>query len=335
MDNDNRLVTVIIPVFNTMEYLDTCVESILVQTYRPIEIILVDDGSTDGSGQLCDSLAKQNAGIRVIHQKNGGSSRARNAGLDIARGKYVSFIDSDDYVHPSFIRSLVDGMETAGCLLAEVRRMVVTEDSQALPNPDGVGEYELVDFKEAVRLLLEEKIRSQIINKLYDGETICQYHLRFDERLTYLEDLDFNLQYLMYHDGKIALNRSVLYFYRDRAGSLTRNGLLEFDGSLLNAFRYLSEKYRKDPECPAETKEILTSLYASNMVYAFYRGVACGKSYSRTEVQTFVRQFSGVPFRLRGKQRLEYWLMAHTPGVAYILSRINMRVKSIRYPDSL
>ena len=100
------LISVIIPIYNVEPYLKECVDSVLAQTYKNLEIILVDDGSPDKCGQICDDYKKQDDRIIVIHKENGGLSSARNAGLDICKGEYISFIDSDDYVSPCFIEIL-------------------------------------------------------------------------------------------------------------------------------------------------------------------------------------------------------------------------------------
>lgn len=119
MHKDN-LVSVIVPVYNVREYLRECFESIVRQSYENLEIILVDDGSTDGSGELCDELAKSDARAMVVHKANGGLSNARNAGLRASRGEWVSFIDSDDYVSPVFIEVLLGAALSTGCQLAAV-----------------------------------------------------------------------------------------------------------------------------------------------------------------------------------------------------------------------
>ena len=102
------MVSVIIPVYNVQEYLARCVDSVLSQTYTNLEIILVDDGSLDMSGDMCDDYAHKDSRVRVVHKSNGGLSDARNAGLDIASGNYVAFIDADDYVHHQFVEKLYD-----------------------------------------------------------------------------------------------------------------------------------------------------------------------------------------------------------------------------------
>lgn len=96
-------ISVIVPVYNVEKYLERCVESIFKQTYKNIEIILVDDGSTDNSGKICDKFLKKDERVKVIHKENGGLSDARNAGLEILSGKYIMFVDSDDWISPAMV----------------------------------------------------------------------------------------------------------------------------------------------------------------------------------------------------------------------------------------
>lgn len=125
----NLKISVIIPVYNVEDYLVRCVDSITAQTYRNLEIILVDDGSPDGSGRLCDELAQQDGRIRVIHKINGGLSSARNAGIDMATGDVLSFIDSDDWIHPDTYRHLLSLMEQYDADIACMGNMDVSEQT--------------------------------------------------------------------------------------------------------------------------------------------------------------------------------------------------------------
>ncbi len=116
------MISVIIPVYNAEKYLPKCIESVLSQTYTDIELILVDDGSPDNSGKICDEYALKDSRIRVIHQKNGGQSSARNAGLDIATGEFISFVDSDDYIDSNMLQVLYESLvqnnaDISGCCL--------------------------------------------------------------------------------------------------------------------------------------------------------------------------------------------------------------------------
>ena len=110
----NEKISVIVPVYNVKLYLHKCVDSILNQTYQNIEVLLIDDGSTDGSSDICDSYTEKDSRIKVVHKKNGGLSSARNTGLDMATGEYILFVDSDDYIDIEMIRRLYDALVKTG-----------------------------------------------------------------------------------------------------------------------------------------------------------------------------------------------------------------------------
>jgi len=131
---DRPLITVIVPVYNILEYLPRCVHSITAQTYENLEIILVDDGSTDGTGELCDKLAAEDGRIKVFHKENGGSSSARNLGLAHAQGEYIGFVDSDDYISPDMYGELWRGIAEFGVPIAQVGRDEIDAEGNYLPN---------------------------------------------------------------------------------------------------------------------------------------------------------------------------------------------------------
>lgn len=128
------LISVIIPVYNIKEYLPRCVHSVTAQTYSNLEILLIDDGSTDGTGQLCDELAGEDSRIRVFHKPNGGSSSARNLGLSAMEGEYVGFVDSDDYIEPDMYEKLFQGMTAAKAGIAQIGRDEIDEAGNVLPD---------------------------------------------------------------------------------------------------------------------------------------------------------------------------------------------------------
>ena len=127
-------ISVIVPVYNIKEYLERCVLSICNQTYKNLEIILVDDGSTDGSGDICDRLAKEDNRIRVFHKENGGSSSARNLGIREATGEYLGFIDSDDYIEPDMYELLAEGIVKYGLEMSQVSRDEVNAEGMRMPD---------------------------------------------------------------------------------------------------------------------------------------------------------------------------------------------------------
>lgn len=128
------LISIIIPVYNTRDYLKKCVDSCIHQTYSHLEILLVNDGSTDGSGELCEALAKEDERIRVFHQKNGGSSLARNLGMKEARGEYLGFVDSDDFIEPAMYERLVETVITHQIPIAQVSRDEIDAAGNRLPD---------------------------------------------------------------------------------------------------------------------------------------------------------------------------------------------------------
>lgn len=133
-NNNQNLVSVIVPVYNILDCLERCVNSLLAQTYKKMEILLVDDGSTDGTGTLCDQLAEKDSRIRVFHKENGGSSSARNVGIQQARGEYLGFVDSDDYVEPNMYERLLEVLQQHQGLMAQVGRNEVDVQGNLLPD---------------------------------------------------------------------------------------------------------------------------------------------------------------------------------------------------------
>lgn len=134
MQNNSPLLSIIVPVYNILEYLPRCVRSIMAQTYTNLEILLVDDGSTDGTGALCDELAKEDARIRVFHKENGGSSSARNLAIAEAKGEYLGFVDSDDYISSDMYERLYDGIQKYGVRIAQIGRDEIDAQGKPLPN---------------------------------------------------------------------------------------------------------------------------------------------------------------------------------------------------------
>ena len=124
---ETATISIIVPVYNIIEYLPRCVESLRKQTYDKIEILLVDDGSTDGTAELCDKLAVEDVRIRVFHKQNGGSSSARNLGIQEATGEYLGFVDSDDYVEPDMYERLLQAIETTHLPIAQTGREETSE----------------------------------------------------------------------------------------------------------------------------------------------------------------------------------------------------------------
>ena len=207
-------ISLIVPVYNTKAYLDDCIRSVLAQTFQDWELILVDDGSTDGSGALCEAWAERDARIRVLHQPNGGVSRARNSGISQARGEYLVFLDSDDQVLPAYLQRLWELREQYDAPLAAVGFSGDTEMvntlHKSLPQPLMEGDAYLV-----CALSDQYGLTLSSCAVLYPAA----WGLRFQEGIAYGEDSLFFCQALK-KAGRIAYAPAPLYVYAtNRAGN--------------------------------------------------------------------------------------------------------------------
>ena len=237
-------ISVIVPVYKVAKYLDKCVQSIVNQTYTNLEIILVDDGSPDECGTMCDAWANKDSRIRVVHKQNGGLSDARNAGLAVATGSLISFIDSDDWIAPDFLQLLYQGIESTQAQIAECAVDLVDEDGSTVSSR-GPQKPEAVDKMEALRrLVLEEGVYQTVWNKLYRREVI--EGILF-EKGKYNED-DFWTYRVFDRIDKLALVEKPMYFYLQRGGSIMGVGYnprrLEGLEARFQRMEYLS-KYEK------------------------------------------------------------------------------------------
>ena len=151
------LISVVVPAYNAEAFLDQCLESIVAQTYRHLEILVVDDGSTDGTGALCDQWAQRDERIRVIHQPNGGHSAARNAALDAMTGDLVAMVDSDDVIHPEFTATLLDVMQQTGADIAVGGYIPFSGTAPAFPDAVGTGTIRRFTQQEAILAVLYQR----------------------------------------------------------------------------------------------------------------------------------------------------------------------------------
>lgn len=216
--------TVIVPAYNAAPYLSRCLDSLLAQTERAFELILVDDGSTDETGAICDMRAAQDARIRVIHAANGGVSAARNRGLAAATGRFVLFCDADDVVEPTWIERLCGAgvPDDADMAVCGVKLVYPGSTPPRVRNTDWQGIAEGSVPLSAVWQLQERGLMLTPCNKSFRREILEANQLRFDESLAYCEDEQFILRYLLCAQQGFWVVREDLYAYeKQHAGSLT------------------------------------------------------------------------------------------------------------------
>lgn len=252
-------ISIIVPVYKAEEYLPQCLDSLLAQTWQDLEIWLVDDGSPDSSGEICDAYARKDPRFHVVHQKNQGVSAARNAALSLVTGDYVGFMDADDWAEPDLYESLLLGFsrqssETESPAMSMCSFYLNEQDSYY---PCGRKEPALFSGTEALFFILTDKL-SSLWDKLFLTSRIREKSLFFDSSLTVCEDLLFVFEYLK--GGSLAYQPLPLYHYRQSDGSITRSGFSVSRMSLLTALSRIEE------QIPAE-HESLRQVVQSRHVY--------------------------------------------------------------------
>ena len=215
----NRLVSVIVPIYKVEQYLTHCVNTIVNQSYSNLEIILVDDGSPDNCGKMCDEFAEQDRRIKVIHKQNGGLSDARNAGIDIATGDYITFIDSDDYVMLDMIESLMSIIAKENVDIAQCNFIRNKNDSIGeLQHESSQSEKFTVYFETKMSAYLKDKkINTAACGKIYKGSLF--YEIRFPVGRLH-EDV-FTTYKLIHEAESVAVTDYVGYVYRINENSIT------------------------------------------------------------------------------------------------------------------
>lgn len=191
-------ISIIVPVYNSQETLNRCVDSLLKQTYHNIEIILIDDGSKDRSLELCSMYAKKDERVRTIHKENGGVSSARNAGIEMAKGDYILFVDSDDYVEPDYVSAMVTAAKESlgyGHIWCCFQTVTGYQYENAVPNMKSDARYLLFDRTQIMQLH-QIWLDTGPCNKLYRRSILLGHNIRFPEDLSLGEDWLFNLVYL-------------------------------------------------------------------------------------------------------------------------------------------
>ena len=246
----NAKVSIIVPVYNSESYLDRCIKSILNQTYNEFELILVDDGSTDASGAICDEYAQKDKRIRVVHKNNTGVSDTRNEGIRLSKGKYIQFVDSDDYLEPCATWELVEAIEKyqSDIVICGYKLILnATGKSVCYSYEDQVLNLSYNEYLDRFSELHSRILLNPPWNKLYKAECIKNNNISFDSTIDLAEDLIFTLEALrqcrnitvipstFYNYILYAGKNNLTYKYRENSYEMTRavfrkvNALLEND----------------------------------------------------------------------------------------------------------
>ena len=248
------LISVIVPVYKVEPYLHRCVDSILAQTYPHIEVVLVDDGSPDQCGAICDEYARQDSRVIVVHRKNGGLSAARNSGLEVCHGDYIGFVDSDDYIHPEMYEQLYNDITRFNTSLAFCHTDVIRHGKGDGKKYGSGSEVQPKTY--VMRRALEESIWWSAGTKLYHRSLFD--NIRYPEGKTN-EDLPVTIRIYDRCD-QIAINFNKLYYYCIREGSITTSKLNPQKFDILDNASYVTNYLRKThPELVKVAQGILLS----------------------------------------------------------------------------
>ena len=333
MRREKTLITVIIPVYNIMDCLERCVNSVCAQTYRNLEILLVDDGSTDGTGELCDRLAQGDERIRVFHKPNGGSSSARNLGIDRAQGEYLGFVDSDDFIEPDMYERLMEQAKTGGYRIVQASRDEIDENGQK--RADVCTPPEAVTFMSAeafLRELLMHRGDCSFCTKLTARSLFGDK--RFPEG-ELNEDFYLLTELLQETEGVCILPQQLYHVYYRIGSNTRRKDRNDFSRVFVDIVKnadyvqkIVEEKY------PALQKEAVRFGLYQRLDYllhipvermvpedSFYRAV---KKYCRRHVFDTIAS----PY-LTGKQKLYLLLLSAAPKTVRRLHGLSMRARGV------
>lgn len=295
MSSTNVAVSIIMPVFNSEKYLQEAIDSVLAQTCRNWELIIIDDGSTDQSGSICDTYVQRDSRIRAVHTENRGVSSARNAGIDLAKGEWIVFMDSDDMMRPRMLEVLLshsDGVDLVECSFS-----LIPGGRVSLVTGQAVCYASLQDTIRDVDRLFSGSFYSSLWNKLYRREKIT---MRLNPQMSLGEDICFNLEYMNVCNRICALP-DVLYSYRvSSPGSLTKRILPDFIDNRALVFRQRLRYMGNTPTVQRlASRDFCESLVNNTLV------LARSRSYSMREKHAVLRRWATAEFWRSGELCLD------------------------------
>lgn len=305
----NPLISVIVPIYNVEKYLARCVDSIVNQTYKNLEIILVDDGSPDLCPQMCDDYAEKESRIKVVHKKNGGLSDARNAGMAVATGEYISFIDSDDYVSDDFFGCLLDVMNKENSDIAECSVVKLYEDNRFDEFSDdlSVKTYDTQDAMSA--LIAENPFHQHVWNKLYKTELVKDIPYAVGK----LNEDEFWTYRVFGRANKVARLNKTMYYYFQRSSSIMGVGYnirrLDALEGKANRQKYIENNF---PELSTQAKIDLygSCMFAYQSVLKFMSGADKKKALELIRKYRKMYNLSFDEIKLADRSARKYFYLA-------------------------
>ena len=316
------VISVIIPVYNVKDYLSRCVDSVLSQTYHNLEIWIVDDGSTDGSDRICDEYAEKDDRIKVIHKENGGLSEARNLALDKMSGRFIIFVDSDDYIHSKMIDRLYQYITKYDADIAACRQRQGKENTFNKTSNEMVKSIKIFEGDEIFESVFDDKYRNTIIPawaKLYKATLFSM--LRYP--VGKIHEDEFVIHHILSKCNRMVLIEEELYYQYERNGSITRNG---YSLTSLDAVEAIDERCEFF-EKMGNSRLILMAYkdYLRRVQFHYY---SLEKYYPEDKKDlieiknNYKKRYEAVKSKMEQKTRIRYGLFLWVPNVNRILKSL-------------
>lgn len=283
-----KKLSIVVPVYNSEKYLKKCVDSILKQPYENIELILVDDGSVDSSPQICDNYALEDSRVKVIHEENAGISQARNNGINIATGYYLTFADNDDYVDKDIFITLINCIEANNVDYAECGVNLVFKESIICDHNYPHNEF-IFDTKQGLEMF-DEEVRPYVWNKVFIREKAQGIQFRDG----YGEDRYFALDYLVKNNRFMYISKPMYYWNRTNENSFTRSKFNERNLTYVDFYKYMADicyKYNLSDKALKYEKDYFTKLFVYYAMARRYK-VANYKEHMKSFYNDFHKQYS-------------------------------------------
>ena len=317
--------SVIVPVYNAEKYLHKCVDSILTQTYRDFELLLVDDGSPDQCGTICDAYAAQDPRVKVIHKPNGGVSEARNVGLDKAKGNYISFIDPDDWVEPDMLRSAIEFCKSIQTDIVCFEVCEVRKNKKKFHYR--FGEDKIFAAQDALQKILTDIIDNSPCNKIYKKAVWNGVRFPVGRRF---EDVA-TIYKTFYNADRVGYIKKYFYYYVKHEGSAIA---LSFDAQRrYECFLGYKERYEFSKKFCKEAEEVCKTFAAEaalSAITALEAGSGTLGAQEEKELFAFLQGIRGNVTGLRSKNRLLFWGAGHCLAVNKIYGKLSLWSKKFR-----
>lgn len=313
---ESKKVSIIVPVYNTEKYVDKCLNSLLKQRYRNIEIIVINDGSSDKSLEVVKRIAEQNSDvIKVIDCSNHGVSYARNYGIRVASGEFITFVDSDDWVDMHYLENLVDGYKN-DVDISMIGYRTVTEEGDVLFQTKDTGKCIYSQKEVFERINNPTLFQGYVTNKLFKRKIIIDNEIFFDESIKVLEDYLFCCKYLSHVRGGY-YNPKSQYNYLQRKSSVMKGTGISRNPSQIKA---LEQVRRIEIDSTVFNDEIKDRL--SNLMIAVYYSNELFIKYDKKTIIKYVDMINEVNGNLTAKHRIMLVIMKHFSYLSFVISRL-------------